>query len=197
VLIVPALRMPPAAPDVHKRKPNARESVVVVGERLALHNYYVVTAVDAQWIHCQDHLGNNVKIGRPIVEQSMSSTTQYHTSVRATRTQMAQRLEGVGHAAFRVTFTKQVTHTTVADGLDTQDLGTQAKRRKVVKDLMVGENRVMHARLWRSSDDDVEMELGRYRVVDLEASKPGKIEMRMVDTRTISELVVEGVRYHI
>ena len=88
-----------------------------------------------------------------------------------------------------------MSHTTVADGLADADLGTQAKRRKVVKALMEGEQRVMHARLWRSAEDDVEMELGRYKVVDLEASKPGKPAQRLVDTRTISELVVEGIKY--
>ena len=189
--------MSPKAPPAPVREPNARASRVTVGERLALHNYYVVTAIDSEYLHCTDHLGNNVHIGRGVVDDSMSSTSQYHTSTQATRTQIAQRLDGIGHAAFRVTFTKQVTPTAVADGLDGHDVGTQAKRRKIVKDLMVGEERVMHARLWRGHDDTAEMELGRYRVVDLEASTPSKLEMRMVDTRTISELVVEGVRYFV
>ena len=55
----------------------------------------------------------------------------------------------------------------------------------------------MHAKLKRSFEDDVEMELGRYRVVDLEKSEPGKPAPRLVDTRTVSELVVEGVRYYV
>jgi hypothetical protein len=62
---------------------------------------------------------------------------------------------------------------------------------------MEGEKRVMHARLWRGVEDDVEMELGRYKVVDLEKSEPGKPAMRLVDTRTVTELVFEGVRYHV
>lgn len=189
--------MPPKAAPAPARQPNARANAVVVGERLALHNYYTVTSVDSEYINCIDHAGHAVRIGRDIVDDSMSSTSQYHTSTRATRTQIAQRLDGIGHAAFRVTFTKQVTHTAVADALHGEEMATQAKRRKLVKDLMVGEERVMHARLWRSEDDSAEAELGRYRVVDLEASKPGKLEMRMVDTRTISELVVEGVRYYV
>jgi hypothetical protein len=34
-------------------------------------------------------------------------------------------------------------------------------------------------------------------VVDLEASKPGEPAIRMVDTRTVSEVVAEGVRYYV
>ena len=40
------------------------------------------------------------------------------------------------------------------------------------------------------------LQLGRYKVVDLEASEPGKPAQRLVDTRTVTEVVVEGVRYY-
>lgn len=79
-------------------------------------------------------------------------------------------------------------------------MSTKAKRRKVVKEAMKGETRVMHARLHRTDDFDAAMELGRYRVVDLdELIKHGdeKRALRMVDTRTISELIVDGVRYYV
>lgn len=184
--------MPPTA-----SQPKATADKVVVGERLAMFNYYVVTDVDSGYIHCKDHNGQGVRIGRGIVADAMTSTSQFTREEKVTKTRLAQIMEGLGHAAFRVTFTKQVASTAVADGLDGKDLGSQAKRRKVVKSLMDGEKRVMHARLWRSSEgDDVEMELGRYKVVDLEASEPGKPAQRLVDTRTVTELVVEGVRYH-
>lgn len=183
--------MPPAA------QPKATADKVVVGERMAMFNYYVVTEVDGNYVHCTDHNGQSVRIGRGIVADAMTSTSQFTREEKVTKTRLAQIMEGLGHAAFRVTFTKQVAATTVADGLDGKDLASQAKRRKVVKQLMDGEKRVMHARLWRSAEgDDVEMELGRYKVVDLEASEPGKPAQRLVDTRTVTELVVEGVRYY-
>ena len=170
---------------------------VVVGERLALFNYYLVTTIDGEYVHCTDENGNGVRIGRGIVDGSMVSTTQYSKEEKVTRTRLAQLIEGLGHAPFRVTFNKQVQSTTVADGLDKVDMTTQAKRRKIVKTLMEGEERVMHARLWRSHEDDPEMELGRYKVVDLEKSTPGKPAQRLVDTRTIKEVVVEGTRYYV
>ena len=177
--------------------PRVSSAKVTNGERLALFNYYIVTATDSEYVHCTDENGQGVRISRAIVDSAMISTTQYTSEKKVTRTRLAQIIEGLGHAPFRVTFNKQVQSTAVADALDGKDLGTQAKRRKVVKALMEGEERVMHCRLWRSTEDDPEMELGRYKVVDLEKSEPGKPAQRLVDTRTVKEVVVEGVRYHI
>ena len=184
--------MPPSAST-----PKATASKVVVGERLAMHNYYTVTKIDPEYIHCTDHNGQCVRIGRGIVADAMTSTSQFTREEKVTKTRLALLMEQLGHASFQVTFKKQVLANNVADGLDGQDLGSQAKRRKLVKTLMDGEKRVMHARLWRGTEDDVEMELGRYKVVDLEKSEPGKPAMRLVDTRTVTELVVDGVRYYV
>lgn len=170
---------------------------IVVGERLALFNYYTVTDIDKEYVHCTDDNGQGVRIGRSIVNHSMVSTTQYTQEEKVSRTRLALLIEGLGHAPFRITFNKQVQSTAVADGLAGEDLSTQPKRRKLLKTLMEGEERVMHARLWRSREDDPEMELGRYKVVDLEKSTPGKPAQRLVDTRTIKEVIVEGVRYYV
>lgn len=43
--------------------------------------------------------------------------------------------------------------------------------------------------------DDVEIELGRYKVIDLEQSNPGAPANRLVDIRTVKWLVVDGVKY--
>ena len=90
----------------------------------------------------------------------------------------------------------------VADALANADLSSQAKRRKIVKNLMEGgEKRVMHARLHRTEEFDAAQELGRYRVIDLEAlDKNGgnlNASMRLIDTRTCEELVVDNVRYYV
>ena len=113
---------------------------------------------------------------------------------------MARKLETIGHAAFKVTFKKQVATNDVADGLDGADVSTQAKRRKVIKQLMEGAERVMHARMARTADDDSALELGRYKVLDLDElfkHNDEKRAMRLVDTRTITELVVDNVRYYV
>ena len=88
----------------------------------------------------------------------------------------------------------------VADGLSGADVTTQAKRRKVVKSLMEGEERVIHARLHRTEDFDASMELGRYRVIDLdELFKHGDESraFRLIDTRTITELIVDNELFYV
>jgi hypothetical protein len=166
------------------------------GEFLSLHQYYRVTSVDRDYVHCVDTAGLAVKIGRTVVSESMQSTTQFKTEKCVTRTQLAQIISNLGHASFRVTFHKQVDANVVADGLANEDLSSQAKRRKVVKGLFTGEKRVMHARLHRSMEDEVEMELGRFKVCDLEVPI-GETNLRMVDTRTVSEVIAEGCRYYV
>ena len=108
---------------------------------------------------------------------------------------MAQIIEGVGHLPFQVCFLKKADAKSVADALDGADLSTQAKRRKLAKELLDGEERVMHAKLKRSAEDDTELELGRYKVIDLEKSTPGHPAFRLVDTRTVNWVIVDGVKF--
>ena len=168
------------------------------GDFVTLFNYYVFDHLDAEgYAHLVDEKGNKIRMHRKIVEDSTHTTGQYSNEHKVTRTRLAKILEGVGHAAFRVTFEKKVDANAVADALEGEDMSTKAKRRKVVSDLMKGETRVMHAKLLRSEQDDVQVELGRYKVIDLEAQAAGKYAQRLVDTRTVSELVVEGTRYYV
>lgn len=176
----------------------ASASKVAVGERLALFSYYVVDSVDSGaggYIYCTDEHGSQVQIGKAIVDSSMVSTTQFNKTTKVTQTRMAQILESLGHLPLCVCFNKKVEPTHVADELEGKDISSKAKRRKVVKDLMTGEERIMHCRLFRSTEDDLEMELGRYRVIDLEKSAPGEPAQRMVDTRTIKWIIVDGIKF--
>lgn len=171
------------------------------GDHLYEVSYYVVESVDDEYVHVAHPLTNSkMQISRNIVRDQIYSTDQYASEQKMTRTELAQKIETLGHAAFRVTFRKQVSSNDVADALDGKDLGTQAKRRKVVKGLMEGEERVMHARLLRSKEFDAALELGRYKVIDLKQfDETGSIgrSTRLVDTRTVTELVVDNVRYYV
>ena len=124
---------------------------------MAIFNYYVVRYKDSEWVHVTDENGKEMRISLSLVDNQMVSTSQFEREEAVTRTQLALKIEGLGHAPFRVPFNKQVGATAVADGLAGEDIGTQAKRRRVVKKLMEGEKRVMHAKLYRSTEDDVQM----------------------------------------
>lgn len=175
-------------------------SKLKVGDKFYRVVHYEVTGIEGDSIHTiSDTAGQNT-ISAGLVEKSAFTTNQYVVEKKATRTQLAQKIETLGHAAFRVVFRKQKSPNDIADGLDGADVTTQAKRRKVVKQLMEGEERVMHARLHRTEEFDASMELGRYRVIDLdELFKHGDLKrsFRFIDTRTITELIVDNERYFI
>ena len=172
---------------------------IVPGERLALFNYYKVDKVEDGYVHVTDETGQSLRIQGAIVDKSMVSTSQYGREFKVTRTDITKVLEKAGHLPFKVSFRKKVEPNHVADGLEGRDMDTPAKRRKVVKELMEGQVRVMHARLWRTDGDD-DMEFGRFKVVDLEATEAHpdkKPQQRQVDTRTIDELVIDGKRFYV
>ena len=168
------------------------------GDRFGFFHYYKVTNTDSEFFHCVDERGDGVRIGKAVIDSGgAASTSHYHTVRKASRTQIAKRIEEVGHHPFGICFLKAPDVGAMADRLDNADLQTAAKRRKIAKSMLEGERRVMHARLHRSAEDDVEMELGRYRVIDLEKSSPGKPAMRLVDTRTVEWLIHDGIKYEV
>lgn len=180
-----------------------------VGDKFYRVVHYEVTGIDynvfGNTVHTISDTAGESSLSSGLVEKSAFTTNQYVTEQKVTRTELAQKIETVGHAAFKVVFRKQVAANDIADGLVDADVTTQTKRRKVVKKLMEGEERVMHARLHRTEEFDASMELGRYRVVDLdELLKHGAADgehankaFRMIDTRTITELIVDNKRYYV
>lgn len=179
-------------------------SKLKVGDKFYRVVHYEVTGVDGDDVHTFSDTAGKSTISRSLVEKSAFTTNQYVTEQKVTRTELAQKIETLGHAAFKVVFRKQVAANDIADGLVGADVTTQSKRRKVIKQLMEGEERVMHARLHRTEEFDASMELGRYRVIDLdELLKHGDDgnhthkAFRMIDTRTVTELVVDNKRYYV
>jgi hypothetical protein len=78
-------------------------------------------------------------------------------------------------------------------------VSTPAKRLRAIRKGMEGEIRVLHGRLHRTRENDPDVEFGRIKVVDLEvaSARTNRPAFRLVDTRSITELVVEGVLYHV
>ena len=74
----------------------------------------------------------------------------------------------------------------------------KTKRRKVIREVLTGDSRTLIGRLnvdaYRSAEHDPES-LGRMKVIDLEVPQ-GERNERLIDHRTVTELIVDGVRYH-
>jgi len=182
--------------------PRTDVSALKAGDHLYEVSQYVVKRVrddgSVDVLNTQTH--SEFTFGKDVVQSTIYSTDQFEREVKMTRSEIAKKIETLGHSSFRVKFRKQVVSNDVADGLDGVDMGSQAKRRKLLKSLMEGVERTMHARLYRTEEFDASMEFGRYKVVDLEdyeKTRDEKRSSRLVDTRTVSELVVDNVRYFV
>lgn len=143
----------------------------------------------------ENERGFSWTIAAGIVAAECVPASHFDIETPTTRTEMAHRLERAGASAFQVCFEKQATQKAVADRLgelDADAAATPAKRRRLAKELMAGEERVLVGRLATPAEPlDAS---GRVRVIDLEVER-GAHNRRLVDPRTLRWLVVDGVRY--
>ena len=170
---------------------------VKVGDRIWTINHFTVQSVDNDAISIIDESGNTSHVANSIIENEFHSTSRHTSTEKVTRTEMVNKMKRAGHGAFTVTFNKAIDNNALADKVGTAVDGgafptTQAKRRKLFKEENKGQERTMPARLDRDPQTRAanEEEFGRVPVYDMENT--GR---RMVDSRTVTSLVSEGVLY--
>jgi len=192
---------PPAPPATPKRL----RDEVKAGQHLYEMNYHLVKSVERndQGV-LQSVLVTNLKGTESIIPaellDGLRSSSHYASEQLKLPTELSAMPETFKEEPFRVTFHKKAEPNDVADALASR-LGeageSQAKRRKVMRELMKGERRVMNAKLRLDVYGQPIMSRGRYSVVDLDVAHaktdPG---IRLLDSRTITELVFGGVRYY-
>lgn len=163
------------------------------GDLLAVNNKYIVTHVDDEWVHCTTYgTDSGIRFGVKLVEESVFSAAQFTSEQKVTSTELSAKLKAAGHAVFTCVFTKKPTVKAGAAHLDNNvDLGSAAKRRKVAQAILTGEARVLRGCLARHGGPE---ESGRVSVIDLEVTD-GSHNQRLIDLRTITELILENVRY--
>ena len=115
-------------------------SQLKIGDKFYRVVHYEVTGIEGNNVHTKSDTAGRSTISKGLVENSGYTTNQYVEKKKVTRTQLAQKIETLGHAAFKVIFKKQVAVNDIADGLSGADVTTQAKRRKVVKNLWKARN---------------------------------------------------------
>ena len=156
-----------------------------------------MTGSDAHNIYVKDMEGGPVQISISIVENESTCSDQFTVAKKVTRTELSHIIQNIGHAVFRVTFNKKPTAEGMVTAYEAEDTSTTAKKIKVMKSLIDGELRVLHGRLHRTKEYETSVEVGRIAVIDLKESVPGNAAFRLVDTRAITELIVEGKRYFV
>ena len=177
------------------------------GDIFYLPEYYKVRESGGDMLHVTDlDSGQHQNISKSILDESAETTGQFTKEEKVTVTKLASVLKGAGDSPFRVIFDKAPKEDEMVAYIDSQcaledktwgELPA-TKKRKIAKQCLVGQERTMHARLVRNEDgDSKDQELGRFQVVDLEQLINGiNNAKRLVDSRTIKELILRGVRYH-
>lgn len=173
------------------------------GEYMCEVQYYKVTDKDDQKIEVRNERGFEFGINDKIVEEGLFSASQFSTTKKVSRTELVNHLENAKDTVFTVNFNKQPNEESVKAILEKTslaDFGDGAKRKKLAKELMKGEERTLVGYL-----KDGEPKLGRSQVVDLEElfenferKKKGESEKhteRLVDHRTINWLILKNTKY--
>lgn len=122
----------------------------------------------------------------------MISSTQYDTEVKVTRSEMVQKLMEAKDTCFTVTFRKQLNGKRLLELVDTylEDDEPPSKRIKTCNNILKdGEERVMTGFIAVA-----EPCMGRTSVVDLNVPQ-GQHALRLVDHRTVEELILKRVKY--
>lgn len=130
-------------------------------------------------------------ISNDILISESKSATWYNEEKFLSRGSICEILENTNGAVFSVTFNKQVTKEQIVTKLRETDgqLGAEAKADYILQ----GEERTLIGYLV-----DTKQEFGRYKVVDLELQFKGESHnLRQVDSKTITQLIFNGVKYKI
>ncbi len=133
-------------------------------------------------------------ISNDILINECKSATWYNEEKFLSRSSICQILENTNGAVFSVTFNKQVTEEDLATKITQYIRSTEYKDiKELAKSLSVGEERTLIGYLV-----DTKQEFGRYKVVDLELQFKGESQnLRQVDSKTITELIFNGVKHKI
>jgi hypothetical protein len=133
--------------------------------------------------------GSHSTVDNGLVEEEYDSL-QTNEEVKVNATQLGQIAANARGSIVEFTFFKKPTDKRAAELLDGADLSTPAKRRKIAKEILRGDKRVIKCNV--TGVDEVR---GRAEVIDLEIEGPNN--RRQVDLRTVERCVFRGRATHL
>lgn len=146
--------------------------------------YLKVIDIKPDCITVENSYGNNLWMSRDILE-GMYSADHYEKEVAVTMTALAEILKEVQDHVFSVQFRKQPNEADAAElleGATAKDFKDSGKLNQLVKDMINGATCTMTCHMI-----EVENNLGRSTVIDLNAKTPSKF--RQVDHRSIDWII--------
>lgn len=172
-----------------------------VGDVFARVSHGKIVAINGDLFEVENEAGFRWTIAKGIVAREFCFAGAHSRSEKVTVSAIERIFkEGIGSNVFTVTFTKKPDVGAGVAAVDGSgwDALNKTKRRKVIADVLTGASRTLIGRLnvdaYRAADSEPET-LGRMKVVDLQVPA-GERNERMIDLRTVTELIVGGVRYH-
>lgn len=174
-----------------------------VGDKFARVSHGTVVLVDGNSIRVRNVQGFEWSVGRDIVEREFHIAGHVVKNVKVRPSDFEHIFkDSVGDNVFRVTFNKLPSVDSGVEAIDAIDWSTAsvAAKKKAVKMTQTGEVRTLTGRLKINafqSNDKMPEALGRMKVIDMDQEASGEPAERLVDLRTITELVVAGTRYHV
>src|SRR6188508_162613 len=168
------------------------------GDKLSRTSYMEVISTNGR----ETEVTNGVKkwsISNDILISESKSATWFNETKVLSATSVCEVLEQTNGAVFSVTFTKQVDEEKLAEYLEGEDKKISKSAsitdyKYLAKSFLQGEKRTLIGYLI-----DTKQEFGRYKVIDLELQfkDSSKYNIRQVDSKTISELIFNGVKYKV
>ena len=162
-----------------------------VGDRLSRISYVQITGIRADGrLDLRNSEGLEWIITPDIVAHEMYSASQFTDTKKVSRTEMVEAMESAGDAIFTVVFDKKVSQKDVVETLQTLDTVPEKKTalNKLAKGMLSGSERTLVGFL-----ASTEPKMGRSTCVDLEIGTG--YNLRLVDHRTVKELILRNVRY--
>lgn len=174
-----------------------------VGDKFARVSHGTVVLVDGNSIRVRNVQGFEWSVGCDIVEREFHIAGHVVKNVKVRPSDFEHIFkDSVGDNVFQVTFNKLPSVDSGVEAIDAIDWSTAsvAAKKKAVKMAQTGEVRTLTGRLKINafqSNDKMPEALGRMKVIDMDQEASGEPAERLVDLRTITELVVAGTRYHV
>lgn len=169
------------------------------GDVLGESQFYTVVSLTSDSAHLKNDYGDVITVNKDYVESCIISANQYTEEKVVNKTDIASLFINHPNIVMTVSFQKQVKEVDVtAEILEAYQNSTpkefETKLKKAVKKGLNGEERIMVGRHFGEIND-----LGRVNFVDMslekDSTKSYDSRFRQVDPRTISWLILKGIKY--
>ena len=170
------------------------------GEILSETQYYKVAKIKDNKVQLENDNGENIVVDSNYVEKFLTSSTQFLDTQKVNKTELAEIVLSNPRVAMTVSYHKQVDSKELLKRVNdifhtkTNPTQTQILVDIAVREGLKGEPRTMIGRHYGNLESN-----GRLKFIDmnepLDKSKSYDIRIRLVDLRTVTEVIVHNTRY--